>query len=280
MVISIDKDHNDDDRQEADTEAETWAPAGRDLQDARRARGLRQGRSGHSSSSGWRKAIDIAHGAGIDKVGLMTREEWRPDSNMRKLAFDPVPWPRWRSWARAARSCSRAISSTRACRPSGTPSIPEAVEKFKTAVELDPTFTTARLYLATAYMQQYIPGAESPENMQMAKAAYDQFMTVMEQDPKNNVAIASIASLFLNEKKWSDARQWYEKLTAVDPKNADAYYSLGFIAWSEWYPEYGTARANLGMKQDDPGPIKDKKVRDELKAKWEPVIDDGLQGAR
>ena len=48
-------------------------------------------------------------------------------------------------------------------------------------------------------------------------------------------------------------RQWYEKLTAVDPNNADAYYSIGFIAWSEWYPEYGTARANLGMKQEDPG---------------------------
>ena len=35
---------------------------------------------------------------------------------------------------------------------------PQAVENFKTAVELDPNFPTARLYLATAYMQQYIPG--------------------------------------------------------------------------------------------------------------------------
>ena len=42
----------------------------------------------------------------------------------------------------------------------------EAVERFKTAVELDPTFPTARVYLATAYMNQYIPGAESPENVQ------------------------------------------------------------------------------------------------------------------
>ncbi len=68
-------------------------------------------------------------------------------------------------------------------------------------------------------MQQYIPGADSPENNQMAKAAYDQFMKVLDQDPKNNVAIASIASLYLNEKKWDDAQQWYEKLTAVDPNN-------------------------------------------------------------
>ena len=154
---------------------------------------------------------------------------------------------------------------------------PEAVERFKTAVELDPTFSTARLYLATAYMQQYIPGAMSPENEQMAKAAYDQFMKVLEQDPKNSVAIASVASLFLNQKKWDDAQQWYEKLTAVDPNDADAYYSLGFVAWSKWYPSYGTARANLGMRQEDPGPIKDKKVREELKAQYGPVIDGGLK---
>ncbi len=40
---------------------------------------------------------------------------------------------------------------------------PEAVEHFKTAVDLDPNFPTARLYLATAYMQQYIPGADRPK---------------------------------------------------------------------------------------------------------------------
>jgi Tfp pilus assembly protein PilF len=154
---------------------------------------------------------------------------------------------------------------------------PEAVEHFKTAVELDPNFPTARLYLATAYMQQYIPGAESPENMKMATEAYNQFQKVLEQDPKNTVAIASIASLNLNQKKWDEAQQWYEKLTAVDPQNADAYYSLGFIAWSKWYPEYGSARAKLGMKQEDPGPIKDKKVKEELKAKYGPVIEAGLQ---
>jgi Tfp pilus assembly protein PilF len=153
----------------------------------------------------------------------------------------------------------------------------DAVESFKKAVEYDPNFPTARLYLATAYMQQYIPGAESPENNQMAQAAHDQFMKVLELNPNDKVAIASIASLYLNQKKFDDAQKWYEKLVAIDPSNKEAYYSLGFIAWSKWYPAYGAARANLGMKQEDPGPIKDKKVREELKAKWGPVIDYGLQ---
>jgi Tfp pilus assembly protein PilF len=154
---------------------------------------------------------------------------------------------------------------------------PQAVENFKRAVELDPAFPTARLYLATAYMSQYIPGADSPENMQMAQAAHDQFNKVLEQDPKNDVAMASIASLYYNQKKFDEAKTWYEKLVAVNPKNKEAYYTLGVIAWSKFYPVYGAARAKLSMKPEDPGPIKDKKVKEELKAQWLPIINDGLK---
>ena len=153
---------------------------------------------------------------------------------------------------------------------------PQAVEHFKQAVELDPTFSTARVYLATAYMLQWIPGVDSPENKQMSKAAYDQFQLVLQNDKANTVALASIASLYLNQKDWSIARQWYEKLIAVDPRNADAYYSLGFIAWSDWYPEYQGARGKAGMKQEDPGPIKDKKIKADLKARYAQVLDQGL----
>ena len=155
---------------------------------------------------------------------------------------------------------------------------PEAVEHFKTAVELDPNFITARLYLATAYMQQYVPGSEAPENVKMATEALNQFNKVLEQKPNDTVAIASIASLYLNQKKWDDAEAEYKKLIAVDPNNKDAYYSIGFIAWSKWYVPYQTARSNAGMKAEDPGPIKDKKIRQELKDKYSGIIDEGLKG--
>src|SRR5215467_9925562 len=110
---------------------------------------------------------------------------------------------------------------------------PQAVENFKKAVELDPKFPK-----------------------------------VLSQDPKNDVAIASIASLFYNQKKFDDAKQWYEKLVAANPNNKEAYYTLGVITWSKFYPVYGAARAKLGMKPEEPGPIKDKKVKEELKAQW------------
>jgi len=154
---------------------------------------------------------------------------------------------------------------------------PQAVEHFKAAIDLDPSFLAARLYLATAYYQQYIPGSSSPENMQMAQAAYDQFQKVLETDPKNELAIMNIASLFLNQSKWDDAKQWFEKEIAVNPNKADAYYSLGFIVWSQWYPELGRSLMIAGMRPDDQFPIKDKKLKAELKEKWEPVINDGLK---
>jgi CubicO group peptidase (beta-lactamase class C family)/Tfp pilus assembly protein PilF len=154
---------------------------------------------------------------------------------------------------------------------------PAAVAHFTTAVELDPNFITARLYLATAYMQQYIPGADSPDNQQMAKAAYDQFQEVLTRDPKNELAVASIASLLFNEKKLDEANEWNLKLIALNPKAKDAYYTLGVIAWTKALVADGEARAKLGMKPEDPGPLKDKKVRAEVAAKNGPIVDEGFK---
>jgi len=152
----------------------------------------------------------------------------------------------------------------------------QAVEMFEKAVQLDPNFPTARLYLAMAYYMQYIPGAESPENQQMADHALEQFQKVLTQEPKNDVATQSIASIYFNEKKWDDAEQWYKKATEINPKNKEGFYTLGVIAWTRWYKPWAEARAKLGMKPEDPGPIKDKKVREELKTQYLPVINAGL----
>jgi TonB family protein len=153
---------------------------------------------------------------------------------------------------------------------------PEAIRDFQKALELDPSFVAARLYLATAYMQQYIPGADTPENRETAANAEDSFQKVLAQDPVNHVALNSIASLNVNQKKWDEAQQWYEKLIAADPANADAYYTLGFIAWSKWYPEYQQVRSRLGMRVDDPGPIADLSTKQDLRARFGGVLDAGI----
>src|SRR5262249_60048426 len=57
-----------------------------------------------------------------------------------------------------------------------------AVEDFKQAKDLDPSLMNARLYLATAYASQYIPGAPSEQNMKMGQAAVDEFKDVLQRD--------------------------------------------------------------------------------------------------
>jgi tetratricopeptide (TPR) repeat protein len=162
----------------------------------------------------------------------------------------------------------------------------DAVELFKQAAALDPSNPNARLYLATSYMSQWIPGAESPENIQFAAMAKEEFLKVLEKDPANTTAIASLASISYNQagslppdkkaEKLDEAAGWYKKLIEADPKNKEAYYSLGVISWAKWYPALMTARAELRMKPEDPGPIKDKKVKEELKTKYSAMVDDGI----
>ena len=164
----------------------------------------------------------------------------------------------------------------------------DAVEFFKQSVALDPANTNGRLYLATAYMSQYIPGAESPENLQFAKSAKEEFMRVLSTDANDKTALASLASLSYNEatgmpdldaklKKLDESKEWYLKLIAADPQNKEAFYTLGVIDWLKWYPVYQTAKAKLGMKPEEPGPIKDKSVKAELKEKYSATIEDGIK---
>jgi len=153
---------------------------------------------------------------------------------------------------------------------------PEAIAFFQKAVELDPSFKTTHLYLATAYMAQYIPGAESPENVRMAESAYNEFQNVLKIDPKDELATASIASLYFNQKKMDEAKEWNQKLIALNPGNKDAYYTLGVIAWTQWLIPDREARNKMNMKPEDPGPLKDKKLRDELKVKYRPLLDEGV----
>lgn len=166
-----------------------------------------------------------------------------------------------------------------------------AVENFKTAVELDPEFQTARLYLGMAYYQQYIPGAFSPENAQMLQAAKDQFNEVLKIEPNNAVALETMANAAYNEtqgvsdvdlrmKKLDEARAWYDKVVKVDPKNKGAFYTMGVIAWAKWYPLLMQARNKLGMRQEEPGPLKDAKLRDELRGKYLDMINDGIANLR
>ena len=84
-----------------------------------------------------------------------------------------------------------------------------AIVHFKNAVALDPTLLNARLYLATAYFNQYIPSGESPENLKIAHQAIDAYEDVLKADPNNSNAIASIAQIYYYMKQFDKAKEYH-----------------------------------------------------------------------
>ena len=154
---------------------------------------------------------------------------------------------------------------------------PQAVEHFKRSIQMDPDFMNARLYLASAYMSQYVPGAESEENKRHAEAATKGFMEVLDRDANNQLAAESLGSLAFNQKKFDEAKKWYLRLIEINNKKKEAYYNIGVIDWTRAFQATAEVRAKVGMRPEDPGPIMDKKAREQLKEQSEPVIKEGIE---
>lgn len=150
----------------------------------------------------------------------------------------------------------------------------QAIDHFKEAVALDGSLQNAKLYLATAYAQQYIPGVDSPENLQNANAAIDQYKSVLQQDPKNVNSIKGIAYLYLQMKKFEDAKSYYRKAIDLDRNDPEAYYSVGVIDWTQSYQPRMEERSKMGLRPDEP--LKDKKVCAKLRADSGQIIQDGI----
>ncbi len=150
----------------------------------------------------------------------------------------------------------------------------EAIDHFQQSVELDPSLLNAKLYLATAYAQQYIPGADTPDNNRMGEQAIDAYSKVLDQDPKNVNSVKGIAYLYLNMKKFEQAKQYYERASKIDPNDPEPYYSVGVIDWTEAYQPRMKLRLELGLKSDEP--IKDKKACEQLKAENWDVVQNGM----
>ena len=163
----------------------------------------------------------------------------------------------------------------------------DAVEHFEKAIQLDPANPTPRMYLATAYMVQWIPGAESPENLEYARKAKEEFLKVLDKEPNEKTALAYLATLAFNQalslpleeklKLFDEAAKWQHRRLEVDPKEKEAYYTLGVIDYQKWLPALRSARADLRMAPEDPGPLKDKKVKEKLQADYGAIVDDGMQ---
>jgi len=113
-----------------------------------------------------------------------------------------------------------------------------AAQFFEQAVEMDPEFETSRMYLATAYTSQFIPGSSDPKSEEMARKGIETFKQVVDnaKDPANptkKTAMLSIASLYYQLKQYPQSKEWCRNVLGIDPQNAEAYYRIAVIDFDD-----------------------------------------------
>jgi tetratricopeptide (TPR) repeat protein len=106
-----------------------------------------------------------------------------------------------------------------------------AIALFKQAFALDPDFTVAEVYLATAYAQRFVPGVQTRENRAFADNAIDTFKHILTQDPSNINAVLGLASIYQNTNRLQDAREMYLTGSKLNPQNPTPFYCIGSIDW-------------------------------------------------
>src|SRR5216684_2917516 len=162
-----------------------------------------------------------------------------------------------------------------------------AIEDFKQAKDLDPGLMNARLYLATAYASQYIPGAPSDQNVRLGTQAVNEFKEVLQIDPNNLSAIDGIGSILFqmagtpyDPKKFEESKSYHQKHIDLKPNDPEPYYWIGVIDWTLAFRANGELRAaynrdhvNKQVKDTDPLPAV---LRSEYTSKFGPLVDEGV----
>ncbi|HTT33001.1 MAG TPA: tetratricopeptide repeat protein [Methylomirabilota bacterium] len=163
-----------------------------------------------------------------------------------------------------------------------------AIEDFKQAKDLDPTLMNARLYLATAYASQYIPGAPSPQNTRLGDQAIAEFKDVLSIDPNNMSAIDGIGSIIFQmagqpyePKKFEESKTYHQKHIDLRPNDPEPYYWIGVIDWTLAFRANGEMRADYNknnirkqVKDTDPLPAS---IRSEYTSKYGSLVDEGIK---
>jgi tetratricopeptide (TPR) repeat protein len=163
----------------------------------------------------------------------------------------------------------------------------KAIEYFKQAKDLDPNLMNARLYLATAYASQYIPGAPSEQNVRLGTQAVNEFKEVLELDPNNLSAIDGIGSIIFqmagtpyDPKKFEESKSYHKRHIELKPNDPEPYYWIGVIDWTLAFRANGELRAeynknNIKKQLKDPDPLP-AALRAEYAAKYGALVDEGI----
>lgn len=167
----------------------------------------------------------------------------------------------------------------------------EAINGFQRAKLLNPRLMNARLYLATAYASQYIPGAPSETNQELGRKSVEEFRGVLDIDQQNLSAIDGIGSILFqmagtpyDPAKFEESKSFHQRHVQIKPNDPEPYYWVGVIDWTLSFRANNELRArynqvHLAHQLKDTEPLLPD-VREEYVREYGPMIDEGIKCMR
>src|SRR5258708_13336310 len=84
----------------------------------------------------------------------------------------------------------------------------------------------------------------------MAEQDVEQYKAVLAEDAQNVTSLKGIVYLYMQMKRFDEAREYYKKSIAADPNDPDVYYSIGVLDWTAVYKDTATPKSKEGLKID------------------------------
>ncbi|MBI2214246.1 MAG: tetratricopeptide repeat protein [Acidobacteria bacterium] len=143
----------------------------------------------------------------------------------------------------------------------------KALEYYEDARELDPSFPDLNRMVGYCNIGLFEPGNDKPENNKFADTAIEELQKYLKQRPKDETAREALINLFLNAERTSQAidyfkeylkenpadlnavrsvatlyaksgdfnesLNWYKKITLLDSKNPEAFYTYGVVCYEK-----------------------------------------------
>jgi tetratricopeptide (TPR) repeat protein len=142
-----------------------------------------------------------------------------------------------------------------------------ALEHYKRAREIDSSFPDLDRMIGYSLIGLYVPEDKTPENVKNADAAVVELRKYLRKRPDDRIArealinlylnadriteainyfrewlrdhpadieaVRSIATLYAKQGNFAESLNWYEKITLLDSKNPEAFYTYGVVCYEK-----------------------------------------------
>jgi tetratricopeptide (TPR) repeat protein len=149
----------------------------------------------------------------------------------------------------------------------------EAIQEYLKILSYDPSNWTANYQIAMSYLAMYHPGSTHPKDVEYSdnsikyfekllsmkppdketdekirnyyvallisadktEKVVGYFQDLLKGDPTNGLYIGRLAEIYAKKGDFENALKWYQRKAEVEPRNKEAWYTIGVVCWERSY---------------------------------------------